>query len=169
MKRASRVITSILVPAAIVLATFSTTQPAVADDEMSLKDKQAWAEIVKHMDEKAAAATEKCGTTITAKLDIASFKGQDIFKQSPTAQCREAEGRDDLVQTQRRGHEGVTRRHEAHRALRPREERDREQERRHLVEERDRRGALERQGMSTAYTPPVGPGRVNTSFVPEIT
>lgn len=90
MKSASRVITSILVPAAIVLASFSSTQRAVADDEMSLKDKQQWAEISKHMDDKAAAATEKCGTTITAKFDIASFKGQDIFKQSPTAMCRDA-------------------------------------------------------------------------------
>jgi len=65
MRSASRVITSILVPAAVALATFSTTQPAIADDEMSLEDKQAWAEIVKHIDEKAAAATEKCGTPIS--------------------------------------------------------------------------------------------------------
>jgi hypothetical protein len=78
-------------PLLILLATFTAAQPAVADGpEMSLKDRQQWDEIVKQIDEKAQAATEKCGTTITAKFDIPSFKGQDLFRQSPTAYCRDA-------------------------------------------------------------------------------
>ncbi len=91
MKTASRAIASILVPGSILLATFAAVQPASADGpEMSLKDRQQWDEIAKHIDEKAQGASEKCGVTITAKLDIPSFKGQDIFKQSPTAYCRDA-------------------------------------------------------------------------------
>lgn len=79
---------SLLAPAAIVLAA---THPAEADGaEMSLKDKQQWAEMSKHIDAKAAQATEKCGTTITASFDIPSFKGQDLFRQSPTGACRDA-------------------------------------------------------------------------------
>ena len=91
MKNPTRLIASLLVPGSIILATFTAARPAVADGpEMSLKDRQAWDEIVKEIDEKAKLASEKCGTSITAKLDIPSFKGVDLFKQSPTAYCRDS-------------------------------------------------------------------------------
>jgi hypothetical protein len=64
--------------------------PAGAEDgAMSLKDKQRWAEMTAHIDEKAAEASEKCGTKITAAFDIPSFAGQDLMKQSPTGACRD--------------------------------------------------------------------------------
>ena len=42
------------------------------------------------IDEKAKRASEKCGTPISGKLDVASFKGQDLFVHSPTAACRDS-------------------------------------------------------------------------------
>jgi hypothetical protein len=58
--------------------------------EMLLRDRQEWEQMVKLIDEKAKAASDKCGTTVTAKFDIASFKGQDLAKHPPTAACRDA-------------------------------------------------------------------------------
>jgi len=90
MKNPTRLAASLLVPAAIILATFTAAQPAVADGpEMSLKDRLAWDEISKEITERGKAASEKCGTTITASFDIPSFKGQDLFNHSPTAACRD--------------------------------------------------------------------------------
>jgi hypothetical protein len=90
MKAQFRRLASILVPGSVLVATFVTSPPAIADGpEMSLKDRQAWDEISKEIDGRAQAASEKCGTTITAKFDIPSFKGQDLFTQSPTAACRD--------------------------------------------------------------------------------
>ena len=88
MKIGMRAVLSALVPMTLVLAT---SQSAVADSsEMSLKERQAWDGMTKHIEEKAAQASEKCGTKITASFDIPSFKGQDIFRQSPTGACRDA-------------------------------------------------------------------------------
>jgi hypothetical protein len=78
---------TLVCPVALMVAT---THPAGADEAMSLKDKQQWAEITKHIDDKAKDASEKCGTKITATVDIPSFAGQDIFTQSPTGYCRDA-------------------------------------------------------------------------------
>jgi hypothetical protein len=85
-----RLIASLLVPSSIVLASFTAAPAAGAEPEMSLKDRQQWDEMTKHIEDKARLASEKCGTTITAKFDIPSFKGQDLFRQSPTAGCRDA-------------------------------------------------------------------------------
>lgn len=83
-----RHVLALVVPAALV---FAAAPNASADDpEMSLKDKKQWAEMTKEIEEKAAQASEACGTKITAGFDIPSFKGTDLFKESPTAKCRDA-------------------------------------------------------------------------------
>jgi hypothetical protein len=75
-----------LVPAAVLLAG---SPPAEAGGEMSLKDKKEWAQMTKIIDARAEAASKKCETKITAKFDIPSFKGTDLFQDSPTAKCRD--------------------------------------------------------------------------------
>lgn len=75
-----------VVPAVFVAASSS---PASAEPEMSLKERQEWAEMTKIIEERAEAASKKCDTKITASFDIASFKGTDLFRDSPTAACRD--------------------------------------------------------------------------------
>lgn len=89
MKIVTRGLFAFLAPSALVLAAAA---PAVADPSagMSLKEKQAWEERTAVIEKKAAEATNACGTKITAAWDVASFKGQDVEKQSPTAACRDA-------------------------------------------------------------------------------
>jgi len=73
-----------------VTALLTIAEPAVAEPEMSLEEKKQWAEMQKLIDAKAEAATKACGTKITASFDVASFKGTDLMKDSPTAACRDA-------------------------------------------------------------------------------
>lgn len=71
------------------IAACAASSKAGADPQMSLKDKQQWDEIKKEISAKAAQASEKCGVTLEAYVDVASFAGQDPFTQSPTAYCRD--------------------------------------------------------------------------------
>ena len=75
-----------VVPAVFVIAS---SEPASADPEMSLKDRQEWAQMTKIIEERAEAASKKCETKIVASFDIPSFKGTDLFRESPTARCRD--------------------------------------------------------------------------------
>jgi hypothetical protein len=75
-----------LVPALTLIAA---SEPAEAGDEMSLKDKKEWAQMTKVIEDRAEAASKKCETKISAKWDVASFKGTDLFQDSPTAKCRD--------------------------------------------------------------------------------
>lgn len=50
---------------------------ASAPAEMSLQEREMWAGHTKLVDEKARDASKECGTTITATIDIASYKGVD--------------------------------------------------------------------------------------------
>lgn len=71
--------------------SFVADPPAGSNgSEMLLRDRQEWEQIIKHIDDKAKDASDKCATSISAKLDVASFKGQDLFLHSPTGYCRDA-------------------------------------------------------------------------------
>ena len=79
---------SALASAALVLGT---GHAAEADGpRMSLKDTQQWAENAKLVADKARVASEQCGTTITATIDIPSYKGWAPERLAPTEQCRDA-------------------------------------------------------------------------------
>jgi len=73
-------------PTALVVAAAPSAE---AGDGPTAKEKREWAEMTKIIEEKAAAASKKCETKITAKWDVASFKGTDVFQDSPTAKCRD--------------------------------------------------------------------------------
>lgn len=75
-----------VIPTVFVIAS---SEPASADPEMSLKDRQEWAQMTKTIEERAEAASKACNTKITASFDIPSFKGTDLFRDSPTAACRD--------------------------------------------------------------------------------
>lgn len=71
------------------IAACAASSRAGADPQMSLKDRQQWDEIKKEISAKAAQASEKCGVTLEASVDVGSFAGQDPFTHSPTAYCRD--------------------------------------------------------------------------------
>lgn len=58
-------------------------------EDMSLKDRQAWAEIIHNMEQTSKSTNQKCDSKIAVSYDVASFKGTDLFKQSPEAVCRD--------------------------------------------------------------------------------
>jgi hypothetical protein len=64
--------------------------PEAGQPDMPLRERRHWDEIVAQRNKDAASTSSNCGTTISVKVDIASFKGLDIEKNPPGGKCRDA-------------------------------------------------------------------------------